>query len=120
MFDLDHNSFSLLVKSEFVVLKDYHTLLESIKLAIGKGKSEMLTPKDIPKNIFTVHIDEDKKMDALVLGVNQHVEQEKANCLIKLRNEHGLAIVKIQSKLRIKYGGSLSFQTLLKPALALE
>lgn len=70
IFNLSHDSFGLLVKNELVVLKDYHILFENIKLAVSKSKDKVLTSEDIPKNIFAVHINESKKINALVSRAN--------------------------------------------------
>lgn len=94
-FNFGHDSFGPLVKNELVILKDYHTLLESIELAIGKNKGEVLARGDVPKDIFAVHVDKNEEMDVLTLRANQHVEQKEFKCLIKLKNDYRLAIVKI-------------------------
>ena len=56
IFNLGDDSFGSSVKDEVVVLKKYYILLESIKLATGNGKGEVLNLGDVVKDIFTVHI----------------------------------------------------------------
>ena len=94
-FNLRDDSFGSSVKSEVVVLKKYHTPLESIELATGNDKGEVLNPKDVIKDIFAVHVRQSKDTDYIASGANLLVHQEQANQLTKLKKDYTHAIVKI-------------------------
>ena len=78
-----------------MVLKKYHTPLESIELATSNSKSEVLNPGDVVKDIFAVHVRQSKNADYIASGANLLVHLEQANWLTKLKKIYAYAIMKI-------------------------
>lgn len=92
-----------------MVLKQYYTPLESIKLPTGNGKSEMLNLRDIVKDIFALHVHESENADYMAFDANLLVQQEQVNRLTKLKKDHARAVMQIQKGHGVKYSKGLSF-----------
>lgn len=117
-FDLDDSSFSPSVRNEVVVLKEYRTLLESIKDLPSQQRAT--SQREIAEDILAVHAHESKEINAASLCCTYQVEEEEANRLAKLKRENGHRIVSIQNDHGVKYAKGQDFQSLLEPALASE
>lgn len=118
-FDLDDSSVGPLVRNEVVVLKEYHTSLESIKEPIQQITGET-SQREIEEDILAVHVRESEEMDAASLCYTYQVKEEEANRLAKLKRENGRRIVNIQNDYGVKYAKDQDFEWLLEPALAPE
>ena len=127
-FDLGDSSFGPLVKSEVVVIENYHTSFDEIKYppilgtmeATSQGESVASEPGEMQEDILAVHVRESENLDTEALHADMQIEAEEADRLAKLKRKYANAIVDIQDDHGVKYAKGQSFQSLLEPALAPE
>lgn len=106
-------------RNEVVVLKEYHTPLESIEESPIQTTGAT-SQREIQEDILAVHVRESEEMDAASLRYTYQVEEEEANRLNKLKRENGRRIVNIQNDHGVRYAKGQDFQLLLEPTLAPE